>query len=88
MSDPDEDDEDEEDITKEEAAGKLKARQAELDAEAEKYDEKPASEFPDWPFIVSARALVVADRYGLEIAKRYQDNFSMHVYNKFSSRGI
>ncbi|KAF2277346.1 uncharacterized protein EI97DRAFT_432224 [Westerdykella ornata] len=64
------------------------ARKAALKAEHAKYANKPASQFPTWPFIASKAALDLVHKYTLQAAKRDQDNFGMHIYNDFTGYGF
>jgi hypothetical protein len=60
----------------------------EMQKEAKKYLKKPAKDFPEWPWIISKRALELYEKFSMEMQKRDQDRFGMHIYNDFTGYGI
>ncbi|KAK7177380.1 hypothetical protein PSPO01_16573 [Paraphaeosphaeria sporulosa] len=56
--------------------------------EEERYDGKPAEEFPDWPYVISKATAELVTKYSLESTKRNQDVFSMYVSNDFTGYGM
>ncbi|RMZ73352.1 SAP domain-containing isoform 2 [Pyrenophora seminiperda CCB06] len=54
----------------------------------ERYDGKPAEEFPDWPYVISEAAAELATKYSFECTKRDQDVFDMYIKNDFTGEGI
>jgi hypothetical protein len=56
--------------------------------EARKYCGKPASQFPEWPWIFSRAADHMHSQQQLEAQKRDQDLFGMHIYNDWTGYGL
>jgi hypothetical protein len=56
--------------------------------EEERYDGKPAEEFPDWPYVISEATAELVTEYSLEATKRNQDDFDMYVSNDFTGYGM
>jgi hypothetical protein len=56
--------------------------------DAKKYNEKPSSEFPGYPWVVSELAEWLHENYFIEVQMRDQDKFGMHIYNDYTSYGF
>ena len=54
----------------------------------ERYDGKPAEEYPDWPYVISEATAELVTKYSLESIKRDQDTFDMYVSNDFTGCGM
>lgn len=54
----------------------------------DKYNEKLASDFPDWPWAVSELGNWYEDKYYLEAQMRDQDKWGLHIYNDYSGYGM
>ncbi|KAM5364990.1 hypothetical protein ACJZ2D_011250 [Fusarium nematophilum] len=87
------DDEDEEDEEEEEEEEEGEG-QGEKDADKVDADKgrslhgKLASLHPDYPWIFTMRGLDRSQWWAQEVLKRDQDDFSMHIYNDFTSYGV
>ncbi|EON68928.1 hypothetical protein W97_08186 [Coniosporium apollinis CBS 100218] len=55
--------------------------------EFEKYNAKPLSEHPDWPWRVSKPARKMAAKYAQDVDKRDPDIFGMYIYNDYHGYG-
>jgi hypothetical protein len=51
--------------------------------DAKKYNDKPSSEFPGYPWVVSELAEWLHEKYFIEAQMRDQDKFGMHIYNDY-----
>lgn len=56
-------------------------------AEFEKYNAKPLSEHPEWPWRVSKPARKMAAKYAQDVDKRDPDIFGMYIYNDYHGYG-
>ncbi|KAG9185943.1 hypothetical protein G6011_02499 [Alternaria panax] len=54
----------------------------------ERYDGKPAEEFPGWPYVISEATAELVTKYSLEAINRDQDSFDMYVSNDFTGYGM
>lgn len=56
--------------------------------DCEKYNDKPISDYPDWPWAVSELGEWYEEKYYLEAQMRHQDKFGLHIYNDFTGYGM
>jgi hypothetical protein len=92
-SDEEEEDGDDEDESHDNSrnAESIEAKKADAaakEAEALKYDHKPAAEFPESPFIISKQAEEAYVGHHIAALKRDQDLFGMHIYNDWTGYGM
>lgn len=60
----------------------------ELRATVPKYRNKPAADFPDYPWKRSTKCRKLDNRYSIQVQKRDQDMFGCYFYNDFTGYGM